>query len=233
MDKIEVIFNMLDKWRELPSYQLERRADIFFAYYLPEIMKKELKGESITHENIIPEFPLRISGSKLSNKADYAVFCKETLYLIELKTDMDSFNDEQSEYLKMAKGKPFFELVSDIPDIGGNSNKGKKYQYLVECLRNVLATVYGVAVENKPYKYMTEYFRIQKEEFSTSALKEKFGGKDIQRKVTYILPKKPTVKQMEGKEHIDLIITFDEIVRCLEKHDKRFCESLERWIPNS
>jgi hypothetical protein len=37
-DTISKIFDNLDSWRHLPSYQLERRADIFFAAYLPELL---------------------------------------------------------------------------------------------------------------------------------------------------------------------------------------------------
>jgi len=31
---INELFDLLDDWRNLPSYQLERRADIFFAIHL-------------------------------------------------------------------------------------------------------------------------------------------------------------------------------------------------------
>ena len=36
---IERVFKLLDNWRHLPDYQLERRADIFFALFLPEVLK--------------------------------------------------------------------------------------------------------------------------------------------------------------------------------------------------
>ena len=34
----EDVFELLDDWRHLPAYQLERRADIYFAMYLPELL---------------------------------------------------------------------------------------------------------------------------------------------------------------------------------------------------
>lgn len=51
MIKIEEIFDWLDRWRQLPAYQLERRADIFFALYLPEIIayKFALTAKNIKH----------------------------------------------------------------------------------------------------------------------------------------------------------------------------------------
>jgi len=38
MNRIDAIFDRMDVWRHLPSYQLERRADLFFALYLPEVL---------------------------------------------------------------------------------------------------------------------------------------------------------------------------------------------------
>jgi hypothetical protein len=37
------LFDLLDDWRKLPAYQLERRADIFFAIHLETIIEKKLK----------------------------------------------------------------------------------------------------------------------------------------------------------------------------------------------
>jgi hypothetical protein len=39
---ISKLFHLLDNWRNLPSYQLERRADIFFALYLDKIIKSDI-----------------------------------------------------------------------------------------------------------------------------------------------------------------------------------------------
>jgi len=38
--KIEKLFDLLDDWRRLPAYQLERRADIIFAVHLEKIFAK-------------------------------------------------------------------------------------------------------------------------------------------------------------------------------------------------
>jgi len=63
------IFNLLDKWSRFPYYQVERRADIFFAYFLPNILNS-IKNPNDKfnmdlcnrkrHDYIIPEFPLWI-----------------------------------------------------------------------------------------------------------------------------------------------------------------------------
>ena len=64
---ITKLFDTLDDWRNLPAYQLERRADIFFAIYLEEIIQAKF---NINIEFIIPEFPVRI-GNIYSDKRNF------------------------------------------------------------------------------------------------------------------------------------------------------------------
>lgn len=244
MRKINVddILRLLNDFRLFPNYQLERRADILFAYYLPYILKVHLEKEldvedNITHENIIPEFPLqkpnKDDGEKdfRSNKVDYAVFCKKTLYLVELKTDMGSFNNEkQSDYLKRAKEKTAFELVEKIPEIGKNSKQGKKYKHLIERLEEVFVDVCDIKIEDSSWNNKEEYFVAKQTAFKASDLKEKLNKKDV--KLVYILPQTPTHKQPEDKGHIDHYITFNQISKYLRRYDKSFSDVLsKKWIP--
>ena len=56
---LERVLALMDKWRHLPAYQLERRADVLFATFLPEVLKKE---RFCTNDlNLIPEFPIKKS----------------------------------------------------------------------------------------------------------------------------------------------------------------------------
>src|SRR5580765_1492626 len=50
------ILDLLDSWRHLPAYQLERRADVFFAFYLPRFLANKF-GTPVS-DLLIPEFPL-------------------------------------------------------------------------------------------------------------------------------------------------------------------------------
>ncbi|MBL8046740.1 MAG: hypothetical protein JNL09_09375, partial [Anaerolineales bacterium] len=103
MLKIEEIFDWLDRWRQLPAYQLERRADIFFALYLPEIIAYKF---ALTAKFIIPEFPIRIgeisenTENNQSFKADYLVITENRyrFMLVELKTDQGSIRSGQNKY---------------------------------------------------------------------------------------------------------------------------------------
>ena len=53
MDPLSRVFENLDRWRHLPGYQLERRADIFFSAYLEDVVE-EVTGVPL-EEEIIPE----------------------------------------------------------------------------------------------------------------------------------------------------------------------------------
>jgi hypothetical protein len=104
-EMIDKMFDLLDEWRLLPAYQLERRADIFFALYLPHIMNRRF-GVEVNHEQIIPEFPLNKKTLELDNKhpdynlsykVDYLVVCEKSkrVFLVELKTDIGSRRSKQ------------------------------------------------------------------------------------------------------------------------------------------
>ncbi|MCL1981495.1 MAG: hypothetical protein FWG53_00180 [Clostridiales bacterium] len=221
MDKVETVFDLLDRWRRLPSYQLERRADIFFAYYLPEILPEclmekltdelqyKLKDERITHDNIIPEFPLLKSSfednydgkrKNDSRKVDYVVFGNNMFYLIELKTDMNSLdNPTQKRYMAQAKNKKLSDLIRDIEELANSQSKGPykdKYAYLTKQLHDQIERLNKVG--KKP--------------------------EDLDKVAIYIQPD-GSIPFEEG-----YVITFKDVAKCLEKYDSRFSDSLRKWI---
>ena len=59
---IERALGLLDTWRHLPAYQLERRADIFFALFLPDVLEEKF-GVPISPV-LIPEFPVKNRGQQ-------------------------------------------------------------------------------------------------------------------------------------------------------------------------
>ena len=100
---LRAVFELLDRWRHLPAYQLERRADIFFALYLPGIVEHVL-GVPVD-PRVIPEFPIRKEYSRRSTKADYFLLSRDgsSAFLVELKTEMKSRNRRQDAYLADAR----------------------------------------------------------------------------------------------------------------------------------
>src|SRR3954452_20611879 len=106
METTNRIFDLLDGWRHLPDYQLERRADVFFAAFLPEFLSWRLKLD--IRPFLIPEFPVRIGtiyptiASNQSCKIDYLALDTTGRHavFVELKTDSSSRREKQDQYLK-------------------------------------------------------------------------------------------------------------------------------------
>jgi hypothetical protein len=137
---INNIFDTLDDWRFLPGYQLERRADIFFALHLKYLFD-EIFGHHVTE--ILPEFPIRkgtivpeIPINK-SYKVDYAVFSDNNkVFLVELKTDDGSTREEQYAYYFKAIDVGFKNIVDGVLLIFEATDSKSKYQNLLGRLRN-------------------------------------------------------------------------------------------------
>jgi len=64
MDPLEKVFQHRDRWRHLPNYQLERRADVFFSVYLASIVEA-FTGVALK-DKFLPEFPLKRDLIRLS-----------------------------------------------------------------------------------------------------------------------------------------------------------------------
>lgn len=135
MSHITDLFDRMDAWRHLPSYQLERRADLFFALYLPQALEAKL-GYPIASE-VIPEFPVRIgtinpqSQSNRSFKIDYLALSADGAHavFVELKTDIESRRPEQDAYLLAARKVGLDALLAGVVAVF-NAAKGqakKKY----------------------------------------------------------------------------------------------------------
>ena len=144
---INDLFTRMDNWRHLPSYQLERRSDLFFSLYLPEVLTEKL---FTVRKELIPEFPIRIGTinenkleSNQSTKIDYFALSSDgyTAILIELKTDHASITNEQTRNLLSSSKKDFVDLLKGVIQIfkSGNLNsiRRRKYLYLLEQLDNL------------------------------------------------------------------------------------------------
>ncbi len=204
---INELFDLLDDWRHLPSYQLERRADIFFALYLKEILKKKY-GKAI--KLVIPEFPLRVGDYDPENKhpyasykIDYVAIAKndKDVYLIELKTDQSYRRTKQDKYLAKAKGFNIPKVVDDIISIYGATNNRYKGKY--DHLISKLVQLGWVCRKGNEIKTI---------------------AKDYSVSVVYIQPVN-TANQSN-------VISFSEVESYLKETDlltKRFVKSLKKW----
>lgn len=69
---VAALFDLLDRWRHLPSYRLEPRADAIFGLFLPDTLDRHLAPRGIAVDPlVIPEFPLGQIDTRRSDKADF------------------------------------------------------------------------------------------------------------------------------------------------------------------
>ena len=115
--EIASLFDLLDRWRHLPSYRLEPRADVFFGLFLPDVLDRHLQPRGIEIDpRLIPEFPLGQKETQRSDKADFFTVSTDRshAFLIELKTDMRSLRESQEGYLKRAVERGLARVLCDV-----------------------------------------------------------------------------------------------------------------------
>jgi len=148
MEKLNIVFDNLDKWRNLPDYQMERRADIFFSVYLKEVLEKKYSVRLC--EELVPEFPIHKGTiyphmkSNLSYKIDYLAVTTDlrSAFLVELKTDPKSRRNSQDDYLDRAKEVGLNKLLNGLVEIFQASKIKMKYYQLLRLLEKIgLVTV--------------------------------------------------------------------------------------------
>lgn len=220
-DKIEKIFELLKKWYEYPKYQLERRLDIFFSIYLPEILKE--KGIYIELNDIFPEFPLKKENNNLSTNADYAIFDNKddetNLYLIELKTEMNSISNEKKQllYYKQVQKKKVIDLIKEIIEIQKNSKQWEKYEKLLE---DIEERYNFIKISSKEGEKKTEWI--------VNNNNSKILGNI---KIIYLVPNNSEDKLLKQENNFQ-VIYFDDIIELIEnkyndKLSKEFCSILK------
>jgi hypothetical protein len=203
MDPINKLFNNMDTWRHLPAYQLERRADIFFSIYLPELLADKFQTEI---EGLIPEFPVHIGTithgeSNQSFKIDYLAKAKNKIFFVELKTDQSSRRGKQDSDMEKARLIGMSKLLEGLHKIYKATTSKQKYRHLLAHVEKLgLITLDSKGV-----------FSIHPDEYEIE--------------IVYIQPNNPY-----GQENV---ITFKDFAAIVERHDDpvslRFAESLRRW----
>lgn len=133
-DPLREVLANLDRWRHLPSYQLERRFDVFLTPYLRGFVSTKV-GVPLA-EVIVPEMPLKQLERNLTDKADYALFSEDgsAAFLVELKTDSGSIRTKQDAYLLRAQTRPWRESLEELKRVVAASQKKRKYIHLLHLL---------------------------------------------------------------------------------------------------
>lgn len=203
---IQKIFSLLNDWRQLPAYQLERRTDIYFAAFLDKIFNAVLSENVI---DIIPEFPIRIGtiypaiDINQSYKVDYVVFTQSNkIYLVELKTDNGSIREEQYKYYFASIEAGIKSILNGLIQIYNATDYKSKYEYLLRKLVNNGA----ISINKNEYIPTDKYF---------------FHSTPI------------FIKPTKNQDDEGIVINFDSIINVLNKESdetsKHFVKALAEW----
>ncbi|MAT38115.1 MAG: hypothetical protein CL946_00775 [Ectothiorhodospiraceae bacterium] len=214
-----VIFDLLDQWRHLPNYQLERRADIFFAPFIAIILERHF-GVPVLPD-IVPEFPLHLKTLKLgytnqSVKVDYVALSvdRNRVFFVELKTDSASRRVEQDRYLKAARKATFPKLMQGLETINQRTAAKQKYLYLFRILEKL------------------DLVEIITSESRTGAEIHLTGNDPKNIEIVYI---QPTVKSVPKDDKSKVtVIHLDTVANIISDGTNdpfllRFAESLRKW----
>ena len=221
---IERLLHLLDTWRHLPAYQLERRADIFFGLFLPDVLDQHLLPRGlVVHRRLVPEFPLRQAGSKRSDKADYLALSRDGrhAFLIELKTDMNSLRKKQKCYLARAANRGMAELLSDVKTMAKTNGPRarRKYFHLLQAIADLGLLKLPAELGEKIYGSPRGVYQCIDDISIAPTLP--------QIEIIYVLP--------EARDGIDKYIDFEDFARVAEKTGEvgqRFAMSLREWARN-
>jgi hypothetical protein len=122
---INELFALLAANKKFPSYQAERRIDIFINFFLEDILTHHFPGSEVSC--IAPEFPLKKESSNQSTNVDYLCVRKtgqeQRILFVELKTDTASFDKKQFEtYLHYQNNKTWKDCVAGLEKIALSKN---------------------------------------------------------------------------------------------------------------
>ena len=134
---IEMMLKNLDDWRNLPKYQMERRVDLFFGLFIRQIVAAHtgMQIQSV----IIPEFPFKHNETtRHTINFDYVLFSEngKVMYVLELKTDANSVDDDQLNNLHNASEKSLLEIIQGIEIVKSKTKDKNKYAYLLHKLKS-------------------------------------------------------------------------------------------------
>jgi hypothetical protein len=222
MNTIGTLFQPMDNWRHLPSYQLERWADLFFSLYLPEVLEAKL-GYAIGAQ-MVPEFPVRIGTiypeitTNKSYKVDYLALSADgtTAILVELKTEGRSRRRVQDRYLEAARDVGLPALLEGVLEIFRATQAKRKYFCLLQELE------------------MMGLLRIPAE------MEEMMSGPSLQGVVAASRGVEITTRATVGEVvYVQPrgvgpdVVTFAEFAAVVRRHEdavsRRFAQSLGRW----
>ena len=221
------VFDLLDRWRHLPAYQLERRADVIFGLFLPEVLNRHLHLQQRDIEidpRLIPEFPLGQGGTKHSDKVDYFALSidRNHAFLIELKTDLRSRRQSQEDYLSRAMTCGLNCILHDLRDIAKAKDVQARRKYY--CLLNAVA---DLGLMKLPFGLEDKIYCDGNPRGVYKLIESIEIVPDLPSlEVIHVLPCIP--EDSEGMDIIDFR-SFADVVKPCGEIGARFADSLRKW----
>ena len=204
--------------------------------FLSDVLSEHFNTGETT---VIPEFPLRIgtlypddinrnkrgAENNQSVKVDFAAFNKNmgVVYLVELKTDVNSRNDTQDDYLKSAREIDFKTLIGDVKKIAWASNSKHKYGHLLYRLELLGLIKAPEELYNELFQDKGRYLKEHHEKIEILP-----PNKDVAIKIVYVQPKKT---EKDDRELFNYIY-FEKFASLIESKGtlgKVFAECLLSW----
>jgi len=224
---LTTIFTNMDRWRHLPAYQLERRADIFFSAYLPAVIAEHTGVE--VSADVIPELPILRSliwpdkKGKSSVKVDYAVMARDRsrVYFVELKTDGASRREDQDTYLSRSVDIGFRRIVQGIVEISQATSAHQKYGHLLHALAVHGCVRLPEGLDDHLWPRVRSGVGMLLREVEVTV-----GAGELAIEVVYLQP--------TGGSAGERVIDFNEFAAHVERHgdpvSELFALSLRKWV---
>ncbi len=224
MHPLDTVFSHMDRWRHLPAWQLERRADIFFSVYLADVVA-ELTGVPVS-DRLIPELPIKRDliwpehPTSKSVKVDYCLLARDRsrAFFVELKTDAGSRRAAQDHYLERARDVGFRAIVGGIADIARASSAHQKYAHLLAELAHHGLVRLPADLLRFVYPKPRQGLRARQQDIEVLV-----GDSEFDVEVIYV-----QLRSGQGR-----CIDFDTFARFVERHDdpvsRHFARSLRQW----
>ncbi|WP_017212384.1 hypothetical protein [Clostridium beijerinckii] len=131
------------KWKSYPNYRAEPRVDWILALAIPLLLEKEFHSRC---KLLLPEFPLRkgtldseIAEKEFNRsvKVDFYCLLEDGNHILsELKTDSNSVNKKQLEYLRKAASIKVHSIFEGLILISDKTKANEKYQSYIKVLQD-------------------------------------------------------------------------------------------------
>lgn len=180
---LQGIFDCLEQFKNLPTYQFERRIDAFLLPYLEPAINNKYKDYANDFKLIYPEFPLwpkkkekdeLDKSAKRSVYVDYVMYSKQKnlVLFVELKTDKKSVSKSQIETYELNIKEGWKTLFLDLFDkaIHSSKNSGswRKYFYALDYIYSKAPELTGFS---KPLN-LQQFYRKARGQGATNYLME-------------------------------------------------------------